>query len=367
MRSFVKRIVTENLVSNYYTMKKYAPRAIVVPVVKADAYGHSTRLVVDALLSEGVDFFAVAFSCEALQLRKDYPQIRILMMGIPEKEDIRLLVQEKIDLAVSDWLTFKHIITVGKELKCYPRIHIKVDTGINRLGFRYDSCQQIVEFCQNISDVELVGIMSHFACSDEPSHPLNRVQIARFWKCIEIFKQAGISFMYQHICNSGGVLNFPEAHYSMVRIGICLYGYSPNINKAISQLKPVMEIEGKLSFVKSVKEGETVSYGATWRVPEDGYIAVIPIGYGDGYYRLLSNGHGKVIVNGKLYSISGRICMDQFMIFARDNIFSTGDRVQILGANGKHRVSANDIARVVGSIPYETLCQFLPRLPTVKA
>ncbi len=366
MRSFTKRIITRNLVHNYNLLKEKAGGVLTVPVVKADAYGHSTTIVVQALVDEGVDYFAVAYSGEALMLGEEFPHIRILMMGIPEIFHIKKLIQAGITMAVSDWQTLELIVEMSRQLNMSPKIHLKIDTGMIRLGFRYELCQEIAEKCLRVQQVQFEGIMTHFACADSPEHPLNALQIQRFKKCLDVFKQNGITFKYQHMCNSAGVLNFPEAHYNMVRIGISLYGYTPGSDTEFdSRFKPVMEIDGKVSLVKPVKKGEGVSYGSTWNAPEDGYVIVIPIGYGDGYPRLLSNGGGKMIIGGRSYPICGRVCMDQLMVFSLEDTVRAGDRVLVLNSDRNLQITADDYADAAGTISYEILCDFLPRLPTM--
>ncbi len=367
MRSFTKRIITRNLVNNYNLLKEKAGGALTVPVVKADAYGHSTTIAVQTLVDEGVDYFAVAYSGEALELGEEFPNIQILMMGIPEIFHIKELIQTGITMAVSDWQTLKLIVEMSRQLNMSPKIHLKIDTGMIRLGFRHELCQEIAEKCLSVQHVQFEGIMTHFACADSPEHPLNALQIQRFKKCLDTFKQNGITFKYQHMCNSAGVLNFPEVHYNMVRIGISLYGYTPGPDTEFdSRFKPVMEIDGKVSLVKPVKKGEGVSYGSTWNAPDDGYVIVIPIGYGDGYPRLLSNGVGKMIIGGRRYPICGRVCMDQLMVFSPENAVKAGDRVLVLNSDRNLQITADDYADATGTISYEILCDFLPRLPTVK-
>ena len=367
MRSFTKRIITQNLVGNYNLLKEKASGALAVPVVKADAYGHSVTITVQALVDEGVDYFAVAYSGEALKLRKEFPRIQILMMGIPETYHIKELIQADITLAVSDWQTLELIVEASKQLNMRPKIHLKFDTGMIRLGFRHELCYEIAEKCPRVGQVQFEGIMTHFACADSPKHPLNALQIQRFKKCIDAFKQNGITFQYQHMCNSAGVLNFPEVHYNMVRIGISLYGYTPGSDTDFdSRFKPVMEIGGKVSLIKPVKKGEGVSYGSTWNAPSDGCMIVIPIGYGDGYPRLLSNGVGNVIIGGKSYPICGRVCMDQMMVFSPEDIVKAGDKVLVLSSDRNLHITADDYADKTGTISYEILCDFLPRLPAEK-
>ncbi|KAK3606957.1 hypothetical protein CHS0354_018553 [Potamilus streckersoni] len=365
-RPFRKVIYSDRLRKNYHILKSLSPNSTSVPVVKADAYGHGLSETAKILTEEGAERLGVAFADEALLLRKSGIRSSVLVMTVSEENYYENLITENIEFSISDisdlYAVSKTAVRIGKN----ARVHIKTDTGMGRNGIRYDECEAFSSACKNMRGIEFIGLMSHFACADEPSHPLNSLQIRRFQTAIEVMKQQGIEFEYHHLCNSGGLINFPEAHYNMVRFGISLYGYSPGNATALpAGIRPVMEIHGQLSHVKRIRKGESISYGASWIAQQEGFLAIVPLGYGDGYPRQLSGSNCTVLVNGQHYRICGRICMDQIMIFSPEQVLKKGDEVCIMGTQREQSITAENLADGAGTISYDILTGFLPRLPGV--
>lgn len=337
-------------------------------VVKSNAYGHGAVKVSRAAIEAGAGFLAVALAEEAVELRDNGINEKILVLGVSSKEQIELAIKYGLDICVA---SFKELIDVaavasGRNIS----VHLKTDTGMGRIGFssiaEFSDC---IEFLKKNTNIMPAGLFSHFACADGDDPAFTENQYDRFCAFKSILNKNGI-YPKCHICNSAAIFRNKKMHEDMVRLGISLYGYNPCVGFAPdikNRLKPVMQVYSEIVFLKDLPKGGTVSYGATFVADSDKKIATIPIGYGDGYNRLLSN-KGRMIVltdSGSYYAdITGRVCMDQTMIDVTDiPDVKCGDRVIILGCCGDKRFDADDIAEICGTISYEILLSFNSRIP----
>lgn len=340
-----------NLVYNYNKIKNMitSPSGVIC-VVKADAYGHGIKYCAPALYDAGVRMFAVATLTEAVELRNLIGnEADILIMGYTPCKNSDVLSRYDIIQTV---YSPDYAMELNKYALNPVRVHIKVNTGMHRLGFDYaDDIKPIKPLKRLIYE----GIYTHFACSDEP---LNAMTMNQYKKFIDIISECGIDFKIRHAANSGAILNFPETHLDAVRAGIILYGLKLNPNDT-NIMKPVLTLVSTVSHIHNVRKGDTIGYGATFTAPHDMKIITVSIGYADGFIRIYNK--GKITVNGKLLPVTGRICMDQFMADATDIDVKIGDRVYLFGSEAI--MKAEDYAELADTINYETVCTISKRVP----
>ncbi len=376
------RISLANLAHNYAAIRAECDRRICC-VIKADAYGHGAWQCARYLAACGADYFAVSSVAEAEEVRmalSDYPEtIEILILGYTLPADVDLLIKYHITQTV---FSFEYACALQKALRDYKLdgmlpavaalpIHIKIDTGMNRLGFRpWDNVQAYDEIAQIVSmrDMMPAGIFTHFAMSDTPSSPMTEAQFARFSTVLDTLSARGIQFPLRHVCNSAAITNFPSTmQLDMVRYGIELYGLMPSSETTLpaAGLKPVMTLQTVVSHIHTVHAGETIGYGGTYTPNHDIRVATLPVGYADGFIRVYGD-HGYVKIHGFDAPICGRICMDQCMADITDIPVPVqpGDPVILFGEGGR---SADEIAAAAHTIGYEVLCLIGKRVPRVYA
>lgn len=353
------------------------PGAALMAVVKANAYGHGTVPVARAALRAGAGWLGVAVLSEALQLRAAGIAAPILILGWTPAELARDAILHDVALTVFSAAELEALDRIAREAGRPARAHLKVDTGMGRLGVPADERGlQVAEALARSPHVLWEGTFTHFACADEPVPSHTERQIERFSAFLARLQAAGLDPGLRHAANTAGLFRFPQAHFEMARLGIGLYGYAPSRFVPLPEpLRPALSWKASLAHVKAVAAGETISYGATYVAKEDEWIGTVPVGYADGYRRAYS-GVGRVLVGGVPRPVRGRVCMDQFMIglgpargdgTARpgEPPASAGDEVVLLGAQGDAVLTANDLAEWAGTIPYEILTSLDERLPRV--
>ncbi|NLZ83228.1 MAG: alanine racemase [Clostridiales bacterium] len=338
-------------------------------IIKADAYGHGSIPIAEYICHDNLaDIYGVAIIEEAVELREAGINIPILVLGYTPKEQYKLVVSNDVIQTVFQYEMAKELseeaIRQGKTVK----IHIKVDTGMSRIGFS-DSNESIDEInrISKLDNVEIGGIYSHFATADETDTSNTNNQIDRFTKFVDKLEQEGVHIPIRHISNSAGILDYPDAEFNMVRCGIVSYGIYPSefVRKDEVKLIPAMELKTHVIFVKDVDAGVGISYGSTYITTKKTKVATIPVGYADGYSRNLSN-VGKVIIHGQYAPIIGRICMDQFMVDVTDiSGVKQGDTVTLLGKDQEAYISSEELAEWSHSFVYELICTVGKRIPRV--
>lgn len=332
-------------------------------VVKADGYGHGA-VELSKFLESKVDYFAVATTDEAIELRNSNIKKPILILSYTHSDDNDILIENDISMTVFSLENAKKIQSSAKKLNKKALVHIAVDTGMSRIGFipNDNSIKQIKEICK-MPEISIQGIFSHYACADMKDKTTSELQTNRYKDFISKCKHDGINFPIKHICNSAGISEFSE-HFDMVRMGISLYGLYPSdeIDKGKINLKPAMVLKSHITNIKEVPKGEGISYGHIYKTTDKRLIATVSAGYADGYPRALSN-KGKVYVNGHFAPIVGRVCMDQFMIDISDipNV-NIDDEVILWGNNG---IYAEEIGNESMSFNYEIVCGVSRRVPRV--
>lgn len=363
----IKLDAVKNNVKNIRGLLKDGVRLLAV--IKADAYGHGAVEVAQSLLFDGgADYFGVATYGEAEQLRRAGINTPVLILGAVFDDEYAELVKDDITLTVFDFDTAKKLSDTAKKLGKTAKIHIKIDTGMARIGFlpSEDAVEEIIKISK-LDGIEIEGMFSHFAKADEADKMPTRVQFEKFMFIKNELLKRGIKIPICHICNSAGIIDFPEYHLDMVRSGIITYGCYPSdfVNKDALKLESAMSFKSRVVHIKTVEKGTSVSYGGTFTAKEKMKIATVSAGYADGYSRLLSN-KADVIINGVRCRVLGRVCMDQLMIDATHlkNI-NLGDEVILFGKSGNNKVTVEETAEIMGTINYEVMCGLSRRVPGV--
>lgn len=344
------------------------PDSQIMAVVKADAYGHGFLEVTRTLLENGADRLAVAVLQEGKQLRSRGVTVPILMLGAAMENDIEDIINFDITPNVFSYEFAKAISYAAEQKEKITKIHIKLDTGMSRIGYVVsDDNSAIIDEIEKISKlpyIEIEGIFSHFSTSDEYDASYTKMQFDRFMNVINELIKRNIHIPIKHICNSAGIMMYPEMHLDMVRPGVILYGLYPSdeVDKSRLDLIPAMTLKSRITFVKEVEAGRGVSYGKEYITDKVTKIATVPIGYADGYLRKIAK-QGKMIVNGAKVPIIGRICMDQCMIDVSDvHNIERGDEAIIFGREG---ITIDDLASWLDTINYEVSCVIGKRIPRI--
>jgi len=340
----------------------------ILAVVKADAYGHGVLESAKTLLENGADYLGVASLDEGIQLRRHGITAPILILGAIEKHCAETVVCEDLIPAVFDSEMARAISEAAQRIGTLAKIHIKVDTGMSRIGFVAgvddDAVSKEILEISKMPGILIEGIFSHFATADEADDSYMRLQLSRFLKICTMLEENGLEIPIRHIANSGAIMMYPETHLDMVRAGIILYGLYPSseVDRSRLDLKPVMAVKSRITMIKELEENRGVSYGKVYITSQNTRVATVPIGYADGYTRTLS-GRAQMIAKNKKVPVIGRICMDQCMIDVTNvHTISTGDEVIIFGAD---TVTADDLAEWIGTINYEIVCLIAKRIPRV--
>ncbi|MDD5060335.1 MAG: alanine racemase [Candidatus Omnitrophica bacterium] len=353
----------DNLEHNFRQVKSLLPSQVKVLVtVKADAYGHGIVAVSKKLVSCGVDYLGVASIDEGIKLRKSGVKLPILILGLILKKDIQPIFKYELTPTICDKEMACLFNAKAGVLKKQIRLHIKVDTGMGRIGILHNDAFKLVKDIHKLKNIAIEGIFTHFAFAD-----LNReftdLQINLFKKLVEDLKKCGITIPLVHAANSVGLIDYKGSHFTMVRPGLVIYGLHPKEDLKI-KLKPVLSLKTRIVFIKEVPPGYGISYGGTYLTKRLTRIITLPIGYGDGYPRNLSS-LAPVLVSGKRFVISGRICMDQIMVDVGSLRPKIGDEVILIGKQGDCKVTVEELASLSATIPYEIVCGLGGRIPRI--
>lgn len=336
-----------------------------VAVVKADGYGHGDVAVAKAVYDK-VCMYAVATLEEAVNLRENGIDKPILILGFVNTDEYETLVRNHVTAAIFDYETAKELDATAKSMGMKALCHIKVDTGMNRIGLRPD--EHGIDLAKKIcalDNLDVSGIFTHFATADETDKTKTVRQLARFNSVVSALKDAGIEFEYVHCANSAATIDLPDTYKDMVRLGIAMYGMYPSeeVDKSRVLLKPALKLMSHVTYVKNVPVGEEISYGGTFVTKRPSVIATVSVGYGDGYPRSLSS-KGYVLINGKKAPIVGRVCMDQMMVDVTD-IDGVGrdTPVTLIGHDGDEEITVEQIAALANTFNYEFVCNLNKRIP----
>lgn len=357
----------DNLIHNINEIKKNInENTKIYGVIKADGYGHGAIMIARTILANGVDRLAVATLSEAIELRKNNITAPILILGYTPGFQAKDIISNDITQTVLSFEQAEALSYSAESLGKTAKIHVKLDTGMSRLGF--SATEAAIEDILKISKlpyIEVEGIFSHFAMADASDKSFTIKQCDKFKGIVTELENRGLFIPIKHISNSAAILDLPDYDFDMVRAGILMYGLYPSdeVNKERLKLKPVMELKANISQIRKLEAGVGISYGHSFVTQETSKIGTVPIGYADGYSRLLSN---KIYVGyrGKKIPVIGNICMDQCMVDVTgiDNI-EVGDEVYLFGDGSHGEPSVDEIAQMIGTINYEVICILSKRVP----
>lgn len=365
---------------NYHQVKRIVGKKTkIMAVVKCDAYGHGLLPIARRLAKLNVEYLGVASIDEAIALRNNRITSPIVILGNIFEQDIELVLQYNLTQTISDYQLAQRLNQKAKRTGKVIKVHINVDTGMGRLGILYKEAKAFLKQISVLSNLKIEGLFTHFPnadCDPEFTH----YQIESFNQLISDIKRMGIQIPLLHTANSMAILGYPQSHFNLVRPGLMLYGIYPKpgldinlVRKGSSKesglskgvkLKPVLSLKSRIVYSKRMPPGMGISYGHTYITKKRTTVAVLPIGYGDGYPRNLSN-RADVLLKGRRFRISGTISMDQIMVDVGDSRVTLGDEVVLIGRQKNSQISAEELARLAGTIPYEIVCGIGSRIPRV--
>ena len=352
-----------SLAANCREARRRAGGTGLCAVVKADAYGHGALDVSRALLGEGVDFLAVAFLEEALELRDGGIDSSILVLGATDPENADIIVAKRLSQTVYTSELALALDRAARRLGVRAKLHLKIDTGMHRQGISWEEAGKFGRFLKALDCIDLEGAYSHFTESDSPDRRFSLLQIDRFDSALRSLAAAVTAPRLAHIANSAAILGLPEARFNMVRPGIILYGLSPaGESSAPEGFEPVMSLRSEIVNLRKVAAGEGLSYGRTFRAERDSLIALLQVGYADGYPRCLSN-RAEVLVGGRRAPVVGQICMDQTLVDVTGIPgVRIGDEAILFGTRD---LQAGELSILAGTIDYEITCGISQRVPRI--
>ena len=339
----------------------------ITAVIKADGYGHGAVAIAETLLENGADRFAVATLSEAIQVKTSFPNIETMVLGYTPENLAQDVIEYNIIQTIYTLEQAKEFSKIAVSLNKNITVHIKLDTGMNRLGMVFEdkTIDSILEMSK-LDNLIIEGIFTHFAAADETNKEYTREQVKKYKYIVNSLEERGFKIPLKHVSNSAGIIDLPEYNFDMVRAGIMLYGLYPSkeVNHDIVNLKEVMCLKAQVSFVKTLEAGTGVSYGLKYKCDKKSLVATLPIGYADGYTRMLS-GKAKVMVQGSCVPVIGNICMDQCVIDVSGLNVNIGDEVILFGGNDKNGISIDSVAQSLNTISYEITCMVDKRVPRV--
>lgn len=363
MRPTYVEVNLTRLAENLNAIRAKVSPAKVMPVVKANAYGHGLVPVARFLEAQGADALAVAILEEGVALRQAGIRLPVLVMGGIQPQQVRAYLEHDLILTAASLDNLSAIEASAREMGCIAQVHLKVDTGMGRLGVPYDQADAALEYLQGLRHVRLAGVFSHFANADAADLSHARQQVERFRAVLRYFERRGLPPPLAHMANSGAILQLPESYFDLVRPGILLYGVypSPEVRRTV-EVRPALTWKTRPVQSKIQPPHHPVSYGSTWQSDHPVRLLTLPVGYGDGYFRALSN-RGRVLVRGKRYAVVGRVCMDQMLVNLESDEAGVEDEVILLGEQGAETITADELAQQAGTIPYEILTNISARVP----
>ncbi|MGI6308664.1 MAG: alanine racemase [Dethiobacteria bacterium] len=357
------------LAANVREFRRFLPANVqLLAVVKADAYGHGAYEVACVALREGAAMLGVASLEEGKSLREKSVSAPILILGYTDPRQNLSLLEMQLTPTIFNWETVAALSQLAQARGKRVAVHVKLDTGMGRLGL--NNPREALNFLERVAalpGVVLEGVYTHFAAADEADPSFTHCQLRVFKSILRACREKKIQISLKHAANSAAALEFPGAHFDLVRAGISLYGYYPvqNLQRERPRLLPVMSLKSRIVFLKKVPAGTPISYGGIYSTPKETTIATVALGYADGYNRLLSN-RGAMLVRGRRAPIAGRVCMDYTMLDVGEVLSAKeGDEVVAFGSQGHEEIRADELARELGTISYEVLCNISKKVPRV--
>ena len=359
-------IAMDRLRRNFQIIARDKPRGVrIVSVVKDDAYGHGAAAVAKTAMDCGAAFLALSSLDEAMKLHERGVQAPMLLLGERQQSELPWCVEHALTCCVNDGGMVEKLGRVAaREGKTVP-VHLKVNTGMNRYGVHWTQAAALAERICATESLELEGILSHFAMSDETDKTFALLQLERFNGVLSEMARKGIRVKHRHLCNSGGFLDLPQAHFDMVRIGMLQFGVYPSkVCRRIPGIESVMTVKARIAGIQHLQAGDVVGYGMRYQAPSARRIAVIPVGYGDGFPRMRNQ--GCVLAHGRRAPLVGGVAMDAFTVDVTD-IPEAGlwDEVVLMGKQGGEEISVHEVAQWKNSVSYDVLAGWRARLPRI--
>lgn len=350
---------------NVRLLRAAAPGAALLAVVKANGYGHGAVPVARACLEAGAAWLGVATVDEGVALRRAGLADPVLVLGPAAHEERTAALAHDLTLAVGSIGMAVAVAAAAQTLGITARVHVKVDTGLSRFGVPAERAAEEIVALAALPGLYLEGVFTHFATAEEADKAQTRAQLARFSAVVQALEDRGVSVPLRHAANSAATLELPETHLDLVRAGIALYGYHPaGLGADPRGLRPALTLQTRLMRVEKVPAGTGVSYNHTFVTTRPSVLGLVPLGYGDGLPRVLSNRGACMLVHGRRYPIAGRICMDQAVLDLTDlPEAAVGDPVVVIGRQGEEWIGADEVGDLAGTNSYETLCRLMPRVP----
>ncbi len=361
------RIDLAALDHNMALLKELAGGRPLTPAIKANAYGHGAERIAARLVESGYTTLCVAHVAEAIALEEQGIRARFMILSPDLGDPAEEIVRRGYEPVVCTLEQLAALSRAAKSLKQTVRIHLKVDTGMGRVGFLMSEAEEAIRQALSLPGIEIAAVMSHFPRADEADKSYSRGQIARFDEVVRMARGLGVGQF--HLANSAAIFDLPEAHYDLCRPGISIYGLKPSdqcLNPRTDELKPVLSWRTRITQLKEVPAGTGISYGHTFVTKRPSLIASVPVGYGDGLMRLLSN-RMEFLVGGRRCPQIGRICMDQSLIdvTALRGKVELGDEAVLIGSQGDEEITADEMASTLGTINYEIVTQISARVPRI--
>jgi alanine racemase len=367
LRPTLVEVNLSRLTTNYEAIRRHVAPAAVMPILKANAYGHGLVEVARHMESLGAPYLGVAYVEEGILLREAGVKTPVLVMGGIIGNQIPLFLRHDLTLTASSVEKLGQIEDTAREMGVRAKIHLKIDTGMERVGIHYFSAESLLDAALGAAHCDVEGIFSHFANADAADQSYSRLQLERFEEVLGFYERRGLPPpRLRHMANSAAILGLPASHYDMVRPGILLYGVypSPETPRTVA-VSPALSWKSRVVYFKVVPPHHPVSYGSTWQSDHAVRLVTVPVGYGDGYFRSMSN-KAEVIIRGRRYPVVGRICMDQLMVNIESDSAYNGDEVILVGAaeNGA-AITVEELADWAGTVPWEILTNANTRVPRV--
>lgn len=353
------------LAENFHIIARHVAPARVMPILKANAYGHGLVAVARKLEQVGAPYVGVAYLEEGLRLRQEGVRMPVLVLGGIVGSQIPRFLEHDLTLTASSVDKLLAIEECARALGRRARVHLKVDTGMERIGVHWYSAEKLLEASLGTQNVDVEGIFTHFANADSPDTRHAKLQLERFHEVLHFYERHSLPTPLRHAANSGAILQLPESYLDMVRPGILFYGASPSLDLPLSvNVHQALRWVTRVVFFKVVKGGQAVSYGSTWAPERMTRVVTLPVGYGDGYARAMS-GKAHVLLHGQRFPVVGRICMDQVMVDIGWNSAYNGDEAVLLGESAGASIRIEDLAAWADTIPHEVLTSINTRVPRV--
>ncbi|MFC2133945.1 alanine racemase [Bacteroidota bacterium] len=355
------KVITEN----FNAVKNYVAPAKMMPILKANAYGHGLVKLAEHFQKLKADCLGVAVLEEGILLREMGITMPILVLGGILGNQIPLFLKHDLAITASSIEKLNQIDDFSNEMKVKAKVHLKIDTGMERIGVHYYNAEKFLDAAYKCKHIDIEGIYSHFANAESSDLSYTKLQLERFNEVLRYFEKNSIKIPQRHISNSGAILQLPEANFDIVRPGIMLYGVYPSckITKTIN-VQPALKWKSHIVYFKVIKPGHPVGYGSTWKTDHPVRAVTVPVGYGDGYLRSMSH-KAEVIIAGRKYPIIGTVSMDQIVVNIEDNSAYNGDEVVLIGSQKDCNLKCEDLAEWANTIPYEVLTNINTRVPRI--